>query len=143
MCRQPAVLAASNSNNMATSSSDTWYVALLGLADTFLKAGNVPECVKCLSAVFQFNPPQVICARTHLQLGNILHTKTNNQDMAKQQLYQAWVISQQLQGIDEVKFESASLLAKTYERTGDQAGGRDVLISAIESSQGNAYWHCR
>ena len=77
MCRHPP-LSAANSDNMANS-GDTWYVALLGLADTFLKANNVKECVRCLSAVFQFNPPQLICARTHLQLGNILHTKTNNQ----------------------------------------------------------------
>ena len=32
---------------------------------------------------------------------------------------------------------------RTYERTGDQAGGRDILITAIEQSQSNAYWHCR
>jgi len=122
---------------------DSWYVALLGLAESFRQANNIKECVRCLTAVFSFSPPPVIVARTHLQLGNILHTKTNNQDLAKQHLSQAWYISQPLQGIDEVKFEAASLLAKTHDRTGDQAGGRDVLISAIELSQSNEYWHCR
>ena len=34
-------------------------------------------------------------------------------------------------------------MLRTYERTGDMPGGRDVLISAIEHSQGSAYWHCR
>lgn len=126
-----------------TSTGDTWYPALLGMADSFLKANNVKECIRCLNAVFNFSPPPLICARTHLQIGNIIHTKTNNQDLAKQHLYQAWCISQPLQGIDEVKFEAASLLAKTYERTGDMPGGRDVLISAIEHSQSSAYWHCR
>ena len=71
-----------------------------------------PVFARCLTAVFSFSPPPVIVARTHLQLGNILHTKTNNQDLAKQHLSQAWYISQPLQGIDEVKFEAASLLAK-------------------------------
>ena len=32
---------------------------------------------------------------------------------------------------------------RTYERMGDMLGGRDLLISAIEHSQGSAYWHCR
>ena len=108
---------------------DSWYVALLGLAESFRQANNIKECVRyvptnpktvfirnllarCLTAVFSFSPPPVIVARTHLQLGNILHTKTNNQDLAKQHLSQAWYISQPLQGIDEVKFEAASLLAK-------------------------------
>ena len=101
------------------------------------------ECVRCLSAIFNFSPPPMICARTHLQLGNILHTKTNNQDLAKQHLYQSWAISQPLQGIDEVKFEAASLLAKVSEKLGDQAGGRDMLLTAIDHSQNNSYWHCR
>ena len=34
-------------------------------------------------------------------------------------------------------------LFRTYERTGDMPAGRDVLISAIEQSQGSAYWHMR
>ena len=34
-------------------------------------------------------------------------------------------------------------MIRTYERTGDMPGGRDVLISAISASQGSAYWHCR
>ena len=34
-------------------------------------------------------------------------------------------------------------MLRTYERTGDMPGGRDVLISAIEHSQSSAYWHCR
>lgn len=95
-----------------TSTGDTWYPALLGMADSFLKANNVKECIRCLNAVFNFSPTPLICARTHLQIGNIIHTKTSNQDLAKQHLYQAWCISQPLQGLDEVKFEAASLLAK-------------------------------
>ena len=62
--------------------------------------------------MFSFSPPPVIVARTHLQIGNILHSKTSNHDLAKHHLTQAWYISQPLQGIDEVKFEAASLLAK-------------------------------
>lgn len=113
MCRSPPLFAPEDAAvaEMA-SAGDTWYVALLGMADSYLKAANVKEAVRCLSAVFNFSPPPMICARTHLQIGNILHTRTNNQDLAKQHLYQAWCIGQPLQGIDEVKFEAAGLLAK-------------------------------
>jgi len=122
---------------------DSWYVALLGLAESFRQANNIKECIRCLSAVFSFSPPPVIVARTHLQIGNILHSKTSNHDLAKHHLTQAWYISQPLQGIDEVKFEAASLLAKAHGLTGDQVSGRDILISAIDLSQSNEYWHCR
>ena len=78
-------------DTMTSPGQDTWYPALLGLADSYLKANNIKECVRCLSAVFNFSPPPMICARTHLQLGNILNSKTNNLDLAKQHLYQAGV----------------------------------------------------
>ena len=114
MCRFSVVLTFGNidNNRMANTGNDKWYPALLGMADGYLKVNNIKDCVRCLSAIFNFSPPPMICARTHLQLGNIIHLKTNNQDIAKQHLYQAWSISQQLQGLDDVKYESASLLAK-------------------------------
>jgi len=122
---------------------DSWYVALLGLAESFKQANNIKECVRCLSAVFNFSPPPVIVARTHLQLGNILYSKTNNQDLARQHLNQAWYVAQPLQGIDEVKFEAASLLARMFEGGGDRAAGRNVLMTALEGSRASQYWHCR
>jgi len=90
MCLSRATDQVSGKRRIMTG-QDTWYPALLGLADSYLKANNIKECVRCLSAVFNFSPPPMICARTHLQLGNILHTKTNNLDLAKQHLYQAGV----------------------------------------------------
>ena len=101
------------------------------------------ESVRCLNAVFNFSPPALICARTHLQLGSILQTKTNNQDLARQHLYQAWSLSQNLQGGEEIRLEAASLLAKTLVMSGDPSGGRDILLSALDSSQALSYWHCR
>ena len=112
MCRSSPSFPPPASLPTMTSTDEAWYPALLGMADSCLKANMIKEAVRCLSAIFNFSPPDLICARTHLQIGNIIHTKTTNQDIAMQHLYQAWRISQPLQGIDEVKFESASLLAK-------------------------------
>ena len=138
---------------------DSWYLALLGLADSFRQANNIKviffyfifhllilisqECVRCLNAVFNFSPPALICARTHLQLGSLLHNKTNNQDLARQHLYQAWSLSQNLQGGEEIRLEAACVLAKVLELSGDQAGGRDILLAALDTSQTLPYWHCR
>jgi len=52
-------------------SDESWYVALLGLAESFRTANNINECVRCLKAVFSFNPEQIVVARTHLQLGQV------------------------------------------------------------------------
>ena len=147
-----------NSVLFMANAGDSWYPALLGLADSFRQANNIKvrkcvrlsllillpkESVRCLSAVFNFNPPALICARTHLQLGSILHTKTNNQDLARHHLYQAWSLSQNLQGGEEIRLEAASTLAKILVMSGDPTGGRDILLSALDSSQAMSYWHCR
>ena len=78
-----------------------------------------------------------------MQLGTILHSKTNNQDLAKQHLYQAWSLTQNLHGGEEIKLEAACVLAETMVRSRDQAGARDILLAALESSQAQPYWHCR
>ena len=81
---------------------DYRYVALLGLAENFLKpspnhpgykvnpAGVLPA-IKCLGAIFRLNPrpAPIIEARTHLQLGSLLKKETQNVDLAKQHLEQA------------------------------------------------------
>lgn len=77
-------------------------MALLGLADNFLKASpnhpgfkinpaGVLPAIKCLGAIFRLNPrpPPVIEVRTHLQLGSLLLRETQNVDLAKQHLEQA------------------------------------------------------
>jgi len=125
-----------------SSSQDSWYIALLGLAETFRVSKNMKACIKCLQTVFSFKPPPVIEARTHLQLGNILHSHTTNQDLAKHHLEQAWFLSQNLQA-DDVKFEAAISLAKTYEKRGDADNAKQVINKAMEISPGSPYWHCR
>lgn len=73
------------------SSQDAWYLSLLGLAENF-RTSNPPSiklCIQCLQAVFTFKPPPRVEARTHLQLGNILLTHTNNIDLARTHLERA------------------------------------------------------
>lgn len=78
---------------MATSASstDAWYLSLLGLAEYFRTSSPpmIKMCIRCLQAVFNFKPPPRVEARTHLQLGNILLTHTKNIDLAKTHLEQA------------------------------------------------------
>ncbi len=77
-------------------------MALLGLADSFIKPGpnqaglkvnpaGVLPAIRCLSAIFRLNLrlPQHVEARTHLQLGLLYKNETQNIDLAKQHLEQA------------------------------------------------------
>ena len=93
-------------------------------------------------AIFQLSPLPPVVARTHLQLGVIL-TKAQAGDQARQHLEQAWYVSQPLPGIDEVKFEAASLLAQAYSQANNPNGAAQVLNSAMELSTTQDYWHCR
>ena len=122
--------------------TDPAYVALLGLAESFRQVNNINECVRCLKAIFQLSPTPPVVARTHLQLGVIL-TKVQAADQARQHLEQAWYVSQPLPGIDEVKFEAASLLAQAYSQASNPQGAAQVLNSAMEQSTTQDYWHCR
>ena len=70
---------------------EPWYLALLGFAEHF-RTSSPPKirlCVHCLQAVFQFEPPQRIEARTHLQLGSVLYHHTKNIELAKDHLEKA------------------------------------------------------
>lgn len=74
------------------SSQDSWYLSLLGIAEYFRTSSppNIKCCIQSLQAVFNFKPlPPKVEARTHLQLGNILVTHTNNVDLARNHLEQA------------------------------------------------------
>lgn len=67
---------------------DPWYASLLGLAETFRTSNppNIRLCIHCLQSIFNFKPPPIIEARTHLQLGNILLAHTKNTDLARTHL---------------------------------------------------------
>ncbi|XP_065168377.1 MAU2 chromatid cohesion factor homolog [Atheta coriaria] len=127
------------------SSQDAWYLSLLGLAEHFRTSSPpaIKFCIQCLQAVFTFKPPQRVEARTHLQLGNILLTHTKNSDLARTHLEQAWMLSQMINGFDDVKFEAASVLANLYEQQKQSNLSKPILRKAIELSQHNVYWHCR
>lgn len=73
---------------MTSSQQDRCYVSLLGLAEYFRTSNppNIRHAIQCLQALFTFQPPLKMEARTHLQLAQILMTYTKNIDMAKQHL---------------------------------------------------------
>merc|ERR1712223_943561 len=131
-----------------SSSLDPAYVALLGLADGFLKSNTisgtnaralgVKPALKCLGAILQLQndrtsgasqtPPlsESIIAKTHLQMASILHTETKNKTIAKQHCQQAWYSSQNSEtGVEDVRFEAASLLA-------------EMIMNEVESGQANS-----
>ena len=117
-----------------TNSLDPAYVALLGLADGFLKSNTIANtnaralgvkpALKCLGAIIQLQHdrtsgansaqapplPESVIARTHLQMASILHTETKNKAVAKHHCEQAWYSSQN--AVEDVRFEAASLLAE-------------------------------
>lgn len=149
----------------STSSQDAWYLALLGLAEHFRVSTppNIRMCVQCLQTVFSFKPPPRVEARTHLQLGNILVLYTKNIDLARSHLEQAvsyaelkllknyelnnfplqWFLSQNIAAFDDIKYESASLLAEVYEQQNQTNLAKPLLRKTIEMSQQNIFWHCR
>ena len=164
---------------------DPSYVALLGLADGFLKSNTVPNtgaraagvkpALKCLGAILQLQNdrtrggnnapalPESAIARTHLQMASILYTETKNKTIAKHHCEQAWYSSSQnILGVEDVRYESASLLAEMIMEDVEKGLGqssaqnqqqqaplstssdaKQVLMKALETSQGSAYWHCR
>merc|ERR1711981_600948 len=144
------------SDSKMGSGLDPGYVALLGLAENFLKpspnhpgykvnpAGVLPA-IKCLNAIFRLNPRPVphIEARTHLQLGALLKKETQNVDLAKQHLEQAWYQTQALPDMEDVRLESCCLLADLYCEAGQIPQSKQILQEAMKNSQRLPYWHCR
>nr|XP_028569886.1 MAU2 chromatid cohesion factor homolog [Podarcis muralis] len=138
----PAAAAASSSSG---GSSESWYVALLGLAEHFRTSSppKVRLCVHCLQAVLPRKPPARVEARTHLQLGSVLYHHTRNGEQARSHLEKAWLISQQIPQFEDVKFEAASLLSELYCQENSVDTAKPLLRKAIQISQQTPYWHCR
>nr|XP_040222427.2 MAU2 chromatid cohesion factor homolog [Anopheles coluzzii] len=130
---------------LMTSSQDACYISLLGLAEYFRTSTppDIKKCIQCLQALFTFKPPLKVEARTHLQLGQILMAYTKNTDLAKNHLEQAWILSENINNFDDVKFDTASLLAQLYQQQDQSSLAKPVLRKAIELSQHNVYWHCK
>ncbi|CAL8254120.1 unnamed protein product [Merluccius merluccius] len=124
---------------------EPWYLALLGFAEHFRTSSppRVRLCVHCLQAVFQFEPPQRVEARTHLQLGSVLYHHTTNTELAKGHLEKAWFIAQQVPQFEDVKFEAASILSEIFCQQTLVDSAKPLLRKAIQISQQTPYWHCR
>lgn len=127
------------------SGGDATYLALLGLAEEFrtMSPPSMKNCIRCLLAVFHLNPAPRIEALTHLQLGQNLMLYTNNAELAQSHLEKAWYLSQNIAGMDDVKFQAASTLADLYERRNQTALAKQILNTAIECSRHSTLWHCR
>lgn len=54
-----------------------------------------------------------------------------------------WMLSQNINTFDDVKFEAASVLVELYEQQQIPNLSKPILRRAIELSQHNVYWHCR
>ncbi|XP_042333831.1 MAU2 chromatid cohesion factor homolog isoform X1 [Sceloporus undulatus] len=129
----------------AGGASESWYVALLGLAEHFRTSSppKVRLCVHCLQAVLPRKPPARVEARTHLQLGSVLYHHTRNGEQARGHLEKAWLISQHIPQFEDVKFEAASLLSELYCQENSVDTAKPLLRKAIQISQQTPYWHCR
>ncbi|XP_038072262.1 MAU2 chromatid cohesion factor homolog [Patiria miniata] len=124
--------------------TDSWYLSLLGIAESFRTASppKIKHCIHCLQSIFHFKPPPRIEARTHVQLGSLLFTHTKNVDLARTHLEKAWAVSQSIPSFDDVKFEAASQLARIHEKQSQLHLAKQILRKAIGISQQSAYWHC-
>uniref|UniRef100_H9G734 MAU2 chromatid cohesion factor homolog n=1 Tax=Anolis carolinensis TaxID=28377 RepID=H9G734_ANOCA len=136
---------AGGASSSSPSSSESWYVALLGLAEHFRTSSppKVRLCVHCLQAVLPRKPPARVEARTHLQLGSVLYHHTRNGEQARGHLEKAWLISQHIPQFEDVKFEAASLLSELYCQENSVDTAKPLLRKAIQISQQTPYWHCR
>lgn len=54
-----------------------------------------------------------------------------------------WFLSQNIAAFDDIKYESASLLAEVYEQQNQTNLAKPLLRKTIEMSQQNVFWHCR
>merc|ERR1711899_669201 len=112
---------------------DPGYLALLGLADNFLKTSpNHPG--------YRVNPGGVLPAIKCL--GALLLRETQNADLAKQHLNAAWCHPASLQ-FEEIRFEAGCCLAEIYVESGQLVQAKQVLQEAMKGSQRLPYWHCR
>lgn len=130
---------------MTNSSQDRAYIALLGLAEHFRTTRDIKKAISCLEALFSFSPPLKVKTRTHLQLGQLLFTYTNNIDLARTHLEQAWTLSQQIDDhlFDDIKYDAVYSLAQLYVEQNQSHIAKTILRKAIENSQHHIYHHSR
>ncbi|CAG2103896.1 unnamed protein product [Medioppia subpectinata] len=132
-------------SSMNTNDNQSCYLALMSMAEEF-RTQTPPDmrsCVQCLLASLNVSTHPAIEAKTHLHLGNILLHFTTNLDKSQSHLEKAWYLSQSVPNCEELKLESASLLAMVYEKKNEMNSSKQILTKAIEESQHWIYWHSR
>lgn len=74
----------------------------------------------------------------------MLFTYTNNIDLAREHLEQAWNTAQQIPGgFDDIRFDAACSLAQLYQQLNQSNTAKTILRKAIENSQHNIFWHSK
>lgn len=68
---------------------------------------------------------------------------TKNIDLARNHLEKAWTLCENLISFDDVRFDTASLLAQLYLKMDQKKLAKAILRKAVELSVNNSYWHCR
>ncbi|KFD51688.1 hypothetical protein M514_07384, partial [Trichuris suis] len=117
-----------------TEYEDTYYFALIALAERF-RTNNPPEIsntIRCLLAIFEFNPPPGIEARVHSQLGNIYLKYTDNADCAKFHLEKAINLAKTFHAFDDILADATSSLARLCVQLGEFALCKQLLWESIE-----------
>ncbi|XP_052099169.1 MAU2 chromatid cohesion factor homolog [Mytilus californianus] len=129
----------------SSANTEACYVALLGLAENFRTSNppNIKLCIHCLQSILTLQLAPKVETRTRVQLGNILIAHTKNTDLAISNLEKAWELACNTRDVDDVKFESASVLAQIYEQQTQYELAKPLLQTALDMSQQSPYWHCR
>ncbi|VDI19142.1 MAternally affected uncoordination, partial [Mytilus galloprovincialis] len=120
-------------------------VCIVCLAENFRTSNppNIKLCIHCLQSILTLQLAPKIETRTRVQLGNILIAHTKNTDLAISNLEKAWELACNTRDVDDVKFESASVLAQIYEQQTQYELAKPLLQTALDMSQQSPYWHCR
>uniref|UniRef100_A0A1I8GL81 MAU2 chromatid cohesion factor homolog n=2 Tax=Macrostomum lignano TaxID=282301 RepID=A0A1I8GL81_9PLAT len=132
------------------------YHSLLGMAESFRLAGNIRMTLHCLQAVLQIRLPELIIARTKVQIGRLLmqHTTRAGAERAAAaaaaHLEAAWSLRALVQSQDPVVcLEAADLLVDCWLTADPMAVGlagqrvTPLLEEALAASHGLPEWHCR
>lgn len=53
------------------------------------------------------------------------------------------VLSENINSFDDVKFDTASLIAQLYQQQNQSHLAKPILRKALQISQHNVYWHCK
>lgn len=53
------------------------------------------------------------------------------------------MLSENINGFDDVKFDTASLMAQLYQQQNQSIMAKPILRKALQMSQHNVYWHCK